>query len=647
MLESGRLGDVYRFSIELRSAVFDGHELVVARHVDDDAYQGLAVIPQSHRDRDLGDSMDVVDRPVQGVDDPDSPAVPGCPALLFTQYSVIWEVATDDSADGSLRLEIDLGDRINGTLELGLEVLEEARLDDVRTRSRSADRNPYVTFPHGLGLYWAYASTVTSSRPAMFLALLGAVVSVLAFPPYGPGLLIVPGIALFFVALRGLDSRRQGFWIGMFYGLAFFGGLMWWLVELELIALVLVPVEALFFGLYGLWLVRFTDETPVRWLTLAVGGWAVMELLRYHFPVGGLEWGAAGYALSDQFWTRFPAAVFGTTGLTVLVVLLAALLAQMVALRSVRGSIMGVGVAAFLIVGSFGWWFFQPIADVGRPATIIQGSTPCPFEKCPPNERLRTFEQHLELTRTLDDADLVIWAEGSTGSVNADPVNNPEIGEAISAEARRLSSQFIVGGDRVVSDTDWINANVYFESDGSIVGEYRKQHPVPFGEYIPLRPLFDWIPALSRVPRDMIRGDGPVLFGDIGSIISFEGGFSRYALEVRREGAQVILVNTNEGSYGEAPTSDQFIGMTRMRAVELGVPIIHAAVTGKSVFIDLDGSLGVVTGLGTMDILDEGYRGASIDTPYTATGDLLIYLVAIAGLISWLVPSGDRSTKEE
>ena len=46
-----------------------------------------------------------------------------------------------------------------------------------------------------------------------------------------------------------------------------------------------------------------------------------------------------------------------------------------------------------------------------------------------------------------------------------------------------------------------------FGPDGRIVGEYRKRHPVPFGEYIPARPLFEWIPALDQVPRDMIAGD--------------------------------------------------------------------------------------------------------------------------------------------
>ncbi|HUG08698.1 MAG TPA: apolipoprotein N-acyltransferase [Acidimicrobiia bacterium] len=487
---------------------------------------------------------------------------------------------------------------------------------------------------------------------AVVLAVIGACLSFLAFPPYGPGVLIFPGLALFLWALLEVGNRRHALWVGFLYGLVFFGGFMWWMAKLELIALVLIPVQAVFFAFYAWWLASHGEQGPGKWMVLAVGGWSVMELIRYHFPVGGMEWGAAGYALSDNVFARQPAAVVGTSGLTVLVVLVAAVLAQLVARRAGRAALWaGVGVV-LVVFASYAWLMAQDVPAVGAPVTIVQGSTPCPFEHCPPDERLRTYGQHLELTRSLQPATagLVVWPEGSTGSTNADPVLNDEIREAIAAEARRLGSRMVVGGDRVVSDTDWINANVYFDSDGEIVGEYRKQHPVPFGEYIPLRPLFDWIPALDRVPRDMIRGDGPVLMGEVGSVISWEGGFSRYALETRRAGAEVIIVNTNTASYGIAPTSDIWIGMTRMRAVELGVPIIHAAVTGKSTVVDIDGSVGPVTGLAEMVVLQDTYRSASLDTPYTATGDVVIYLAAILGIVAWsnaLVGSRDRLMEEE
>ncbi len=482
----------------------------------------------------------------------------------------------------------------------------------------------------------------------MALAAGGAVVSVLAFPPYGPGWLVLIGVALLMTALRGAGTRTLGLAVGAIYGLVFFGWLMWWLVELEVIALALVPLQAAFLAAYGWWLTGHNHRSPGAWLTLAVGGWGFMELIRYYVPFGGLEWGAVGYALSDHIWTRFPAAVVGTSGLTLTVVLIGALVAQLVSRKTGRATLIGGMAVVVVLAGSLGWWASAAAFAFVQPATIVQGSTPCPFEDCPPDERLSTFQQHLALTQSLDsDAGLVVWAEGSTGSINADPVNNPEIGKAISEQAQRLGSRFVVGGDRVVSDTEWINANVYFDVDGNIVGEYRKQHPVPFGEYIPLRPLFDWIPALDQVPRDMIRGDGPVLFGEIGSIISFEGGFSRYALGVRREGANVIIVNTNEASYGpDAPTAEQFIGMTRMRAVELGVPVIHAAVTGKSVFVESDGTLGESTGLGTAEIL-KGEYGAELATPYTVIGDIGMYLAALAAVVMWLVPSHHRSTEEE
>lgn len=487
----------------------------------------------------------------------------------------------------------------------------------------------------------------------LVITVAGAALSVLAFPPLGPGVSIVAGITLFLVSLRLCHSRVQGFWVGALYGLIFFGGVMWWLAELELLALILVPVQALFLAAYGWWLVRYNRSTAAVWLTLAVGGWAVMELIRYHAPVGGLEWGAAGYALSDSLVTRFPAATIGTSGLTIVIVLLSALLAQTLTGGAGRATIWGAGVFTLVVGISYAFTSSEVMTGPAMQVTVVQGSTPCPFEHCPPNERLHTYEQHLDLTETLesDTAGLVIWPEGSTGATNADPVLNVEIAQAIGEQARRLDSQMVVGGDRVINATEWVNANVYFDQDGNIVGEYRKQHPVPFGEYIPLRPVFEWIPALDRVPRDMVRGKGPVLMGTVGSVISFEGSFSRYPLETRRAGAEVIVVNTNEASYGpDAPTSDQFIGMTRMRAVELGAPIIHAAVTGKSVVIDPQGHLGPTTELGAMEILQDSYRGLTIDTPYTTTGDLVMYFAAVLGIITWsfaLVGSDDVTTEED
>ena len=474
------------------------------------------------------------------------------------------------------------------------------------------------------------------------LVLAGAVLSVLAFPRIGPGWLILPGITLFLAGLRMARNRLKGFLYGALYGFTFFAGLIWWLSELGLIAVLpLVILQAAFFAAYGWWLARYNHRSAGTWFLLAVGGWAVMELLRYRFPVGGFEWGAAGYALSDQVWARAVTPLIGNSGLTVVVV--AALSVGVLVLQGARSRwqiLVAAGLVA-LALGSWAWSMSSPDHPT-IDAAIVQGSTPCPFEHCPPDERLRTFEQHLELTRQIEpgSVDLVVWSEGSTGSFNADPVQNPEIGEAIGAEARRIGAWFLVGSDRPVSETHWINANVVFNPEGEIVGEYQKQRPVPFGEYIPWRPVFDWIPELEQVPRDMIPGDGPVVFnlGDgvaMGSVISFEGGFSRYPRQNAQAGANLIVVATNEGSYGTTRGSDQFIGMTRMRAAELGTPVIHAAVTGKSVFIGDGGQFtSESTGLGTMEILI-GAVAPSARSIYANTGDVVMIVAALIGLGTW------------
>jgi apolipoprotein N-acyltransferase len=469
--------------------------------------------------------------------------------------------------------------------------------------------------------------------------------------------LILPGITMFLAGLRTATNRKQGLLLGTAYGLVFNAILLWWFVELGLVAVIpLVVYQATFWAAYGWWLSKYNDRGSGTWFLLAVGGWAVTELIRYRFPLG-FEWGATGYALADQMWARALAPLYGTTGVTLMAVMLAA---AVVSLWRKPRNWWVLAPVPVLVLGYAATVFNQSLDELeGMNVAIVQGSTPCPYEHCPPDERLRTFQQHLELTKTIEpgSVSLVVWAEGSTGGFNADPVQNPEIGAAIAAEARRIGAWFLVGSDRPVTDTHWENGTVVFNPQGEIVGEYQKQHPVPFGEFIPWRPVFDWIPALDQVPRDMIPGEGPVVFDlgngvRLGSVISFEGGFSRYPRQHVEEGANLIVVATNEGSYGTTPGSDQLIGMTRMRAAELGLDVIHAAVTGKSTVIEAGGALGEETGLGTQEVLYGSVGVGRTPSFYSRTGDVLMVTAAMIGLITWwrarkpLVASADPEEEE-
>ena len=174
-----------------------------------------------------------------------------------------------------------------------------------------------------------------------------------------------------------------------------------------------------------------------------------------------------------------------------------------------------------------------------------------------------------------------------------------------------------------------------------------KQHPVPFGEYIPFRKYLEWIPPLALVPRDMNRGGGQEVFivrGNsnfegvkISPVISLEGSFERYIRKRVQEGAEIIVILTNQASYGESGMSDQFILMSRANAVSNHRDIVHAAITGKSAFINgVDGKVYSSTELFEADISTELLKGHKVETPYSRYGNYLNYSTIVLGLILFL-----------
>lgn len=477
--------------------------------------------------------------------------------------------------------------------------------------------------------------TIVVVRPTLLAAGAGLVL-VAAYPPTGWGFLTIPAVALFLVAIRMARRPIHAWGAGIGFGLVFFTFLFPWLAELGVIALIpLVVVQAAFPTVYARLLHRARGLPDVEWVGVAAAGWGLMEYLRVRLPLGGFGWGLLGYPVGEYAPLRGAAQWIGTSGWSVVLAAVAAALAVAATGRRV-GRLQALPLLAVVVLG-VGGGLFGPQSDGPTiRSVIVQGSSPCPAQRCS-GERAATYAASLEMTRAIPagGAELVVWPEGSTG-FNVDPILDPEVGAAISAEAARIGAVLLAGGDRPVSDTEWINANVVWDETGSLVGEYRKRHPVPFGEYVPARPLFDWIPDLSRVPRDMIRGDGPVLFEvdghTFGSVISFESSFARYSREHVVAGADLLVVATSQASYPFSDASDQLIGMTRMRSAELGVDVVHSSVTGRSTFITDGGVVGERTGLAEITSL-AGDVQLRTDGPtlYARLGDW----VQLAG-IAWL-----------
>ena len=466
------------------------------------------------------------------------------------------------------------------------------------------------------------------------------VLPALGYPPFEWTTLSWLGLFGLLWLVATAPTRRVALWSGYLFGLAYFGFILWWLTEVELIAyypLAMVQAVAMLIVAGGTY--RYRDASPWTFVLASTGSAALAEFLRVRWPFGGFPWGSIGVTVGATP-LRSSAQWFGATGWGVILTGVAAI-AVTVVLRRLPWKALAGGVAAVCVLGLAGnVWPAVPQGEA-RAVTIVQGNSPCPGTRCP-NERRLIYESHLALTRGLSPgADLIVWPESSTGG-RADPLRDPAVTAAIGGEAVRLDAMILVGGDLDAGPGHFQNVNMVFGQDGSIVGRYRKLHPVPFGEYVPLRPVFERIPALDRVPRDMIRGEEQPLF-DLdgvlfGSVISYEGAYARYERQAVRSGAAFVVLATNEASFGESQASDQFMAISRMRAAELGVDVVHAAVTGRSAFVHADGRVEGLTDLFETTTV-EGTVRARVAGPtlYVRWGDwlqvaaMVAYLILVAG----------------
>jgi len=476
----------------------------------------------------------------------------------------------------------------------------------------------------------------------------------LSFPPYDLWYLIFPALYLFYYSLL---SKEKSFLLGFIFGCVAYGVILLGIQSIGLEAWIpLTILMGLMYGIFGRLFSYLNTKSENNFYVL-LSAIAIFDLFRAYFPFGGFPWGFPSTVLltgpiNSPLFFEVPLYFknFGPTGASLLLQSFTLIIALAVFLKSKRKNYLKnyiiFSIVIFIIIISNFVISDSQYAQIESPElniAIVQGNSPCPGAKnrCN-NERQKIYDSHLTQTQSLDgNFDLVVWPESSTG-FNNDPGIHSRVQNEISAEALRLDSYFLIGGDRPIQKKYFENYGIFINKDGEITGQYLKQHPVPFGEYIPFRKFLEWIPPLALVPRDMIRGDSQKIFMvndvKISSVISFEGSFQRYIRNSVQDGAELVVILTNQASYGESGMSDQFILMSRANAISNGRPIVHAAITGKSAFIDHKGRVISKTELFETGILTEKIEVTQTETPYSKYGNYLNYIFIVFGGISLLWP---------
>lgn len=245
--------------------------------------------------------------------------------------------------------------------------------------------------------------------------------------------------------------------------------------------------------------------------------------------------------------------------------------------------------------------FHAPWATVG----VVQPAIPQAV-KWDPVESEGVLAVLAEETRRVAAArpDFLLWPEATTPlAVKGDPGMARWVAE-LAREGRAPLVLGSVAFERTGEGAErWWNAVfVVTPERGVEEGFYAKRRLVPFGEYVPLRPVLGWLEKVAPVGGDFERGEDAGLLRvaprgvetRLGPLICYEDIFPRLARESVAAGADVLVVNTNNGWFGEEAMAYQHAAHSVLRAVETRRPVLRAGNAGWSGWIDEVGAIRAV-----------------------------------------------------
>ena len=446
------------------------------------------------------------------------------------------------------------------------------------------------------------------------VAVLAGVALGLTWQPYGWWPLLVVAIPAFTLTVRGQRPRRA-FGLGYLFGLGMLTVAVSWLHVLGVgVAALLILFESLFFGLLGILL---SLVGRLRWWPLAAAAaWVAVEFAYSRFPFGGFGWSRIAYAAVDT-----PLAgllpLTGVVGLSFAVALVAHLVGWAAwtgwsrrrrGERRLRPLLLAAAavVAVLALATGAGRYQVEPAQSAGGAVRvgIVQGNIPGRGIEAMGRARSVTNNHlsetvHLMTRVRLGEVaapDFLLWPENST---DIDPTRDPVTRLTVDAAAEVADRPILVGAVMQGPGADERQTTaLWWVPRLGPQARYDKQNLVPFGEWIPfraqLKPLF---PILDQVGAQSVPGTRPgvleVQVGDrsirVGDVICFELAYDQTVYQTVAGGAQVLMVQSNNATYGGTGQIEQQFAITRARAMEARREIAVATTNSVSGFIDRDG----------------------------------------------------------
>jgi apolipoprotein N-acyltransferase len=460
------------------------------------------------------------------------------------------------------------------------------------------------------------------------LALAAGAVPAFAFPEadlWWLGLVgLVPAVLVVRAAPTGGEAAVRA-WIA---GAAFMLGAHWWLLSyVSVFALVLGALFGALWVPWG-WLAwRLLGGTPDGWrvviaVVLVPSAWVAAEYVRSWDRLGG-PFGLLGASQWNDRALLALAALGGVWLVSwVLVAINVALAAAVLPRAPGPGRVAAVGAAAGLVAASLLW------AGLRTPPAVAGAVRVGIVQSGLGDDHAARLTAAIAATRELASQrpDVVVWGEST---VTRDPATDRVLAARLERTARSVDAPVLINVDaRGASGS--IAKSAVLVTPAGVDGRYVKQRLVPFGEYVPLRPVLGWLADLTAAAdEDRARGAGLVVLDAgglrVGPLVSFELAFPDLSRALTRNGAELIAAQSMTSSFQRSWGPEQHASLAAVRAVESGRPVVDVAISGVSAAFAADGR--ELAWHGT----DE--RGAWVvvvprvdsETPYVRAGDWVVW----------------------
>ncbi|QFT65919.1 Apolipoprotein N-acyltransferase [Labrenzia sp. THAF35] len=452
---------------------------------------------------------------------------------------------------------------------------------------------------------------------------------------------------------KRVQRFRTGFVLGWLFGFGYFLSGLWWigaafLVEAERFAWLMpfavlaMPVGlALFTGLgVGLAAIFWSDQ--FRRILVLAAGLTLTDWLRGHV-LTGFPWNAFGYGVSGSLSVSQAASLVGLYGLTFFVVAVFSTPAVLADARPFRQRATAVVVAAVALaaVAGYGavrlWQTALPVADLD--IRIVQPSID-QKDKWRPELRDEIFQTFLDMTEAplggaarVGQPRMVVWPESAVPFLlTQEPGALFRIGQSLGDKTELVTGA--IRAEPGMRGADYFNSVFVIGTEGTVQGIYDKVRLVPFGEYVPFKPLLESL-GISNLagPMDGFEaGYQPRVLTTSESfsflpMICYEAIFPGSLDGVSRR-PDFLLNVTNDAWFGRTPGPYQHLAQARLRAIETGLPLIRAANTGISAVIDAKGQVVAKLAIFEKGLIDSKLPQRLDNTLYGIFGDLPVLVIS-------------------